>query len=41
MKTTCEGCGKQKAAGGHRFCWGCLAAILSTPSPKPPPPKSM
>lgn len=33
MKTICEGCGKQRAAGGHRFCWACLGQILSQPAP--------
>jgi hypothetical protein len=33
MKTLCEGCGKVRAAGGHRFCRACLGYILSQPAP--------
>lgn len=33
MKTICEGCGKQRAAGGHRFCRACIGYILSQPAP--------
>lgn len=34
--TLCEGCGKMKAGGGQRFCWACLANILSKPSTAAP-----
>ncbi len=33
-KTTCEGCGKIAAGGGHRFCRACLGQILCTPTPR-------
>jgi hypothetical protein len=33
MKTRCEGCGKVRAAGGHRFCRACIGHILSQPAP--------
>jgi hypothetical protein len=33
MKTICEGCGKPRAAGGHRFCRACIGHILSQPAP--------
>ena len=26
--TTCEGCGRNKAGGGHRFCRTCLLLVL-------------
>jgi hypothetical protein len=40
-KTICLGCGKQRAKGGHRFCYACIGEILSAPSPPPPPRRSM
>ncbi len=27
-KTICEGCGKLKAGGGHRFCRACICDLL-------------
>ena len=27
-KYRCDGCGKNKAGGGQRFCYGCLCLIL-------------
>jgi hypothetical protein len=29
----CQGCGKPRAGGGHRFCWACLGEILSNREP--------
>jgi hypothetical protein len=34
IKTTCEGCGKRAAGGGHRFCRACLGQMLCTPTPR-------
>ena len=28
LRYTCEGCGRQAAGGGQRFCWSCLVDIL-------------
>lgn len=39
MKTICEGCGKRRAGGGHRFCMRCLGQILSAPPPPTPRPE--
>ena len=27
--TLCQGCGRYRSGGGHRFCWECLGRILS------------
>ena len=32
----CKGCGRMRAGGGQRYCWECLALILSN-HPTPPP----
>ena len=39
-KTICEGCGKKKAGGGMRFCYGCYGIILDNRGPTPQPRES-
>ncbi len=41
MKTICEGCGKRRAAGGHRYCRACILELLSNPTPARVQPASM